>query len=524
MGSWGTTGGTTSSTTTLSIGNSYDETKGSGVVTSYGTAVYATDVDGLSYKCSLTGVAGYCVCTSKKTAYDTVATFAVSPSIISSATITITHASADSFPAYIAVASSASATNTFIQDLSSCTSQSITLNGTSTTITLSSSILTKLKNLGGTSIVLNLGKYYPSGAVKSSYSNTLGITAVSMSCTVSNVTLSYNANGGSGAPSSATVTPDTSYTLSTTIPTRTGYTFLGWGKSNSATTATYTAGGTITISADTILYAVWSANTYTITYDANGGSTTSSATTSQSVVYGTTWTTNSGAGFSKTGYTLSGWATTTSGSASYSLGAAQSTYTTASNTTLYAAWTILTYEVSYKPDSYCTNTTTYSATKAYGQSLTLRAATYTRPGYTQTGWTTTQNGAKVYDLSGAYTDNAALTLYPVWTENATHTVSLNPNGGSLTSNTEFTVHEGGYYGENFESYELPTPTHTSTAKSFQGWYNESGLKVKGTDIYNYTKDTTLTARWNAIPVVIIEVKNGTTRLVTGRNGSHALTM
>lgn len=282
-GSWSLKQGTTSSYTSSNlIGNSYSGEKCTVATVSYSTSRSQSrySVNYVTLQTVKTATVTKVNLISTRTSYDTILTFSVAPSVISSATITITHASADSFPAYIAVASSASATNTFIQDLSSCTSQSITLNGTSTTITLSSSILTKLKNLGGTSIVLNLGKYYPSGAVKSSYSSTLGITAVSMSYTVSNVTLSYNANGGSGAPSSATVTPDTSYTLSTTIPTRTGYTFLGWSKSNSATTATYTAGGTITISADTILYAVWSANTYTITYDANGGSTTSSATTS----------------------------------------------------------------------------------------------------------------------------------------------------------------------------------------------------------------------------------------------------
>ncbi len=86
-------------------------------------------------------------------------------------------------------------------------------------------------------------------------------------------TLSYNANGGTGAPE-----PQNSlikYTISSITPTRSGYTFLGWSTSSSATSAIYSAGDTITISSNTTLYAVWKEilvyNTYQLVYDANGG-------------------------------------------------------------------------------------------------------------------------------------------------------------------------------------------------------------------------------------------------------------
>ena len=67
--------------------------------------------------------------------------------------------------------------------------------------------------------------------------------------------LSYNANGGIGTP--ATQSGSTSYTISSTIPTRSGYTFLGWSKSSSATTPEFRAGNTITLTGNTTLYAVW---------------------------------------------------------------------------------------------------------------------------------------------------------------------------------------------------------------------------------------------------------------------------
>lgn len=78
-------------------------------------------------------------------------------------------------------------------------------------------------------------------------------------------TLSYSANGGSGAAS--TQTGAVSYTVSSTQPTRSGYTFLGWSKSSSATTASYTAGDSITLTANTTLYAVWQKNAVVPTPD-----------------------------------------------------------------------------------------------------------------------------------------------------------------------------------------------------------------------------------------------------------------
>jgi uncharacterized repeat protein (TIGR02543 family) len=70
-------------------------------------------------------------------------------------------------------------------------------------------------------------------------------------------TVTYNANGGTGAPSSQTKYYGQSLTLSSTKPTRAGYNFLGWSTSSSATSATYSAGGSYTNNSVLVLYAVW---------------------------------------------------------------------------------------------------------------------------------------------------------------------------------------------------------------------------------------------------------------------------
>ena len=74
---------------------------------------------------------------------------------------------------------------------------------------------------------------------------------------ISGYTITYNANGGSGAPASQTKAYGKNITLSSTVPTKSGYTFLGWSTSNTATTATYAKGATYTDNKSVTLYAVW---------------------------------------------------------------------------------------------------------------------------------------------------------------------------------------------------------------------------------------------------------------------------
>lgn len=82
---------------------------------------------------------------------------------------------------------------------------------------------------------------------------------ISGSSTVTNpfATITFNDNGGSGGPETQIVFKDISNELASTEPTRANHTFLGWSTSSSAHTADYSAGGNITVSADTALYAVW---------------------------------------------------------------------------------------------------------------------------------------------------------------------------------------------------------------------------------------------------------------------------
>lgn len=82
-------------------------------------------------------------------------------------------------------------------------------------------------------------------------------------------TVSYNANGGSGAPSSHTKDTGGTLTLSTTKPTRTGYVFSSWNTAANGSGTTYASGGSYTANADVTLYAQWAQRTLTVNYYSN---------------------------------------------------------------------------------------------------------------------------------------------------------------------------------------------------------------------------------------------------------------
>lgn len=144
-------------------------------------------------------------------------------------------------------------------------------------------------------------------------------------------TVTYNANGGSGAPSNQTKWYGKTLVLSSTKPTRSGYAFKGWATTSSGSVA-YASGANYTANAAVTLYAVWQSTNYTVTYNANGGS---GAPSSQTKVHGTALTLSTTKP-TRTLYTFKGWGLTSGTSTvSYSPGGS---YTKNASITLYAVW------------------------------------------------------------------------------------------------------------------------------------------------------------------------------------------
>lgn len=220
-------------------------------------------------------------------------------------------------------------------------------------------------------------------------------------------TVSYNANGGSNPPSSQTKTHGTNLTLSSTKPTRTGYSFSTWNTASNGTGTNYTSGGTYTGNANLALYAKWTPNTYTVSYNANGGT---GAPSNQTKTYGTNLTLSSTRP-TRTGYSFSTWNTASNGSGTnYAPGA---TYQGNSALTLYAQWTINTYAVTYHSNG--GSGAPSNQTKTYGTDLTLQTGIPTRTDYAFVNWNTSTSGTGVSYAPGAtYSTNAAVALYAQW--------------------------------------------------------------------------------------------------------------
>lgn len=145
-------------------------------------------------------------------------------------------------------------------------------------------------------------------------------------------TVTFNANGGSldSVPATITKTHGVDYTITTSKPKRTGYTFKEWNTKSDGTGYSLAAGGKINGNESKTMYAIWTINSYKITYNANGGTP---ATTTKSLNYNTAILSNAPT-VTRSGYALNGWYTATSGgtkvTSTTKVGTADKTY--------YAQW------------------------------------------------------------------------------------------------------------------------------------------------------------------------------------------
>jgi len=245
-------------------------------------------------------------------------------------------------------------------------------------------------------------------------SRTTGNKTVVANWTANTYTVNFNANGGSTPTASKTVTYASTYgTLPT--PTREGYNFNGWYTAASGGSKV-TSSTTVSITSTQTLYAQWSAKTYTITYDANGGTGAPSAQTKThgvDLVLSTTEPTRADAkqdtftvmftdrdGYlnipsrtceSYNKYTFIGWDEEKNVmTASYAPGGK---YTTNASATLYANW---------------------RAVLIMGAITLPTAEECQRDGYELLGFSTTPNGTAEYAPGEEYMPFENITLYAIW--------------------------------------------------------------------------------------------------------------
>lgn len=215
---------------------------------------------------------------------------------------------------------------------------------------------------------------------------------------------------------------------------------------------------------------------YIISYDPAGGSACASVEVTPQTAIGTLCNST------RTGHTLNGWYTATSGGTKVTA----STIPT-SNMTLYAHWSPTVYTVTYNLNggtgSSCTNKTiTYGA--EYG---TL--CTPTKTGNTFGGWYSDSALTNKVTSTTLVSTTSNVNLYAKWTPN-TYTITYNTNGGGSGCTSTKSVTYGGTYGT------LCTPTATGNS-SFKGWYTAAsgGTLITSTSTVNITSNTTLYAQW-----------------------------
>ena len=157
--------------------------------------------------------------------------------------------------------------------------------------------------------------------------------------------IAFNNNGGTGSMDTITCTYDKDCTLTKNAFTKTGYTFAGWSKTSTGSIE-YTNGSIVknlATSGSITLYAKWTANTYTVSYNANGGSGTMSKTT---CTYDTNCTIAANS-FTRTGYTFASWTKDSTTGTSYAVGSTVKNLATSGNVNMYAKWTTNTYKIAY---------------------------------------------------------------------------------------------------------------------------------------------------------------------------------
>ena len=357
-------------------------------------------------------------------------------------------------------------------------------------------------------------------------------------------TISYNANGGTGAPASQTKTYGVSLTLSSTKPTRTNYAFKNWNTNSAGTATAYAAGASFGLNAATTLYAQWTPYKVTVKYHVNGGTivTNTASTTYQyrvnnnlaqyrnSTDSGTTWSdwtdgqTNvtvedtykniwdvGGVPITKTGYhtvASMAWNTNTSGTGNsfHQADTADNTINKVTTTrlkgaTLTADATVTLY-ANWKPDEYTVSyvanggtSTPANQTKYYGTALTLASAITKNSDTTTYTVTYNYNGG-----SGTVTSNSAVKTTPYsfscWkaTNGTTYAAS-----GSYTANAATTMTAQWTTGTS-STTTVALPTGTRTDHTIQGWYTVSAATggTKRGDAggsYTPTQSETLYARW-----------------------------
>ena len=200
--------------------------------------------------------------------------------------------------------------------------------------------------------------------------------------------MTYDPRGGSGEPGDQTGNAASNVTVSTTVPTRAGYSFTGWNTAADGSGTSYAGNASYTLpnSGTDTLYAQWQINTVTLTYDPRGGSGEPGDQTGNAASNVTVSTTVP----TRDGYTFTGWNTAADGTGTSYAGNDTYTLPNSGTDTLYAQWQINTVGLTYDPRGGSGEPGDQTGDAA--SNVTVSTTEPTRDGYTFTGWNTAADG------------------------------------------------------------------------------------------------------------------------------------
>ena len=350
-------------------------------------------------------------------------------------------------------------------------------------------------------------------------------------------TVRYNANAKNdtsvkGIPASQSKTANVDIKLSSGVPTRNGYTFLGWNTQANGKGTAYAAGaiykndqngGTVT------LYAQWTPWKHVLHYNKNVPTSSTSQTVSnmpvdQTKTFGQ-FMAISNLVPTRKGYTFAGWYTQSNGTGTkYNPGSNYAADQNGGTVNLYAKWTPWTYNIKYDQNVKSTSSSKTvtdmpaAQTKTQEIDVTLSSMTPKRNGYIFAGWSTSANGSVEYKPGSRFTkdldsNGASITLYAVWTP-WKHTIHYNSNipTNAPTGTTTVSNMPGDQTKTFDEKLMISSNKPTRKGYNFAGWSTSANGNVVYQPGAEYKNDqnggtVTLYAKWTAWKHTVTYDKN-----------------
>ncbi len=297
------------------------------------------------------------------------------------------------------------------------------------------------------------------------------------------ITISFDSCGGN-AVEDVRLEQGDSLGESMPTPTRTGYHFTGWYTEKVYSNQVYSS---TTFVENDVLYAKWEINSYTVIYNANGGS---GYMTDSTLYYGTESALRTNT-FTRAGYTFIGW-NTEAEAEGYIYSDAEEVINLCKKhdeeIILYAIWEE--QDITVTLDANGGSVQPEEITVTYG-GLYGELPTPERAGYEFLGWYTAKVGGTKVTEQTQMTSTSAHTLYAHW-KILTYKIVYNLNGGTFAEN--------GKYPSSYTVEDLPLDiadpidANYPDYNHFVEWREGNGVFLD--DLASNPRDLTITASWD----------------------------